>query len=171
MNNNTNSANNLVTKEGKKQLEKELKELINHKRPQIIKQIQIARELGDISENAEYDAAKNAQAQIESRIREIQNILSNIKIINKKNIPIEYTNTNLNIISIGSTVTIKDYSDQKIYTYKIVGSVEADPSVNKISNVCALAKSIIGKTVDNEVIVNSPNQAYKIKILDVKNSD
>ncbi len=157
---------NLMTVEGKKELEKELRHLIDVRRPEIIKQIQEAREQGDLSENADYDAAKNMQAQIESRIKEIENILSNVKIISSST---SKTKSSDNYVSIGSTVTLHDYQDKKKYTFKIVGPIESNPAENKISNECPLAKSILGKKVDDEAHVKGIEEPYKIKILSITN--
>ena len=151
---------NLMTAEGKKELEKELKILINERRPNIIKQIQEAREQGDLSENADYDAAKNMQAQIEARIKEIENILANVKIISSL--------SEENVVQIGSTVTIKDFSDNKNYTFKIVGPIETDPADNKISNESPLARSIIGKKVGEEAYVKGIDEPYSVKIVNIK---
>lgn len=151
---------NLMTNEGKKKLEKELKTLINEKRPNIIKQIQEAREQGDLSENADYDAAKNIQAQIEARIKEIETILANVKIIT--------SNVDENLVSIGSIVTLKDLQLNKVFTYKIVGPIETDPSQNKISNESPLAKSILGKKIGDESYVKGIDEPYSIKIINIE---
>lgn len=161
------SSKNLMTESGKKELEKELHELINVRRPEIIKQIQEAREQGDLSENADYDAAKNVQAQVESRIKEIQNTLDNLKIIGKKSS--DKNANNKETVYIGSTVTIKDYQDNKNYTYRIVGSIESDPAENKISNECPLSKAIMNKTINEEAYVKGIEDPYKVKIIAIKN--
>lgn len=154
---------NLMTKAGREKLEKELKILIEVKRPEIIKQIQEAREQGDLSENADYDAAKNNQAQIEGRIKEIEQLLSNSKIIESKSTKVK----DKNLISIGSSVKLRDYSDNNTYVYTIVGSIESDPDGNKISNECQLAKSIMGKKVGDEIHVKGIDEPYKVKILEI----
>lgn len=153
---------NLMTQEGIDNLKKELDHLIKNRRPEIIKQIQEAREQGDLSENADYDAAKNIQAQIEGRIKEIENILNNAELISSKHDGKEKR------ISIGSFVTIQDVSTKEIYQYKIVGSAETNPSENKISNECPLAKSILGKKVGDETQVKGIEDPYKVKILEFK---
>lgn len=158
------TSKNLMTESGKKELEKELQHLVNVRRPEIIKQIQEAREQGDLSENADYDAAKNVQAQIESRIKEIQNILNNAKIIKENK-----SSSNEKKVHVGATVTIKDYQDGKSYTYKIVGPIESDPSQNKISNECPLAKCIMGKKVGEESYVKGIEEPYKVKVMDITN--
>lgn len=152
---------NLITTEGKKELEKELRHLVDIRRPEIIKQIQEAREQGDLSENADYDAAKNMQAQIEARIKEIENILANVVIISEKG----SKKSGDAAVLIGSKVTLLDYSDKKEYTFKIVGPIESNPAENKISNECPLAKSILGKKVNDEAHVKGIEEPYKVKIL------
>lgn len=155
---------NLMTKEGIQKLKKELKELIEVQRPKIIKQIQEAREQGDLSENADYDAAKNSQAILEGRIKEIEEILNHTKIIDSKS---KKTKTVNDTVMIGSSVKFKDYQDDEIYTYTIVGSIESNPSENKISNECQLAKSIMGKKVNDVVTIKGIDEPYKVKILEI----
>lgn len=152
---------NLLTKEGKKRLQKELKELVDISRPEIIKQIQAAREHGDLSENADYDAAKNEQAKIESRIQEIDQILSKSKIIS------EISDSKDNKIRIRSKIKYLDYENNQEYECEIVGTIETDPSNNKISNESPLAKAILEKEVGDEVEVRGIDNPYKIKILKV----
>ncbi len=151
----------LLTKEGIDKLKTELKELLTIKRPEIIKQIQDAREQGDLSENADYDAAKNEQARLEGRIQEIEEILNHYEIIR------ETSSKNKKIVSIGSKVEIKDFSDSKKYTYEICGSIEAEPSIGKISNESPLAKAIIGRTIGDKAEVRGIDKPYKIEILKI----
>lgn len=151
---------NLMTQEGIDNLKKELDSLVKERRPEIIKQIQEAREQGDLSENADYEAAKNMQAQIEGRIKEIETILNNAQLISSSR-----SSSKEKTISIGSYVTIEDLSDKKTYRFKIVGSTETDPSDNKISNECALAKSILGKKVGDITQVKGIEDPYRVKIL------
>lgn len=156
---------NLMTKEGLDKLKKELRHLIDVRRPEVIKQIQEAREQGDLSENADYDAAKNTQAIIEGRIKEIEEILNHSEIIDSKTD--SKKGNNEIVVKIGSKVKIRDYSDSKDYTYTIVGSVESNPNENKISNECPLAKSIIGKKINDEANVRGIDDPYKVKILEI----
>ena len=146
-----------LTEEGLKDLKAELDDLINVKRPANILSIKEARSLGDLSENADYDAAKNEQAQIEGRIKTIEKMLENVEII--KDVPKD-------IVGLGSTVGIK-YVDDPDDTdeYKIVGSQEADPFNNKISNESPIAAAIIGKKVGDTVEVASPDGVYSVKIV------
>lgn len=123
-----------LTQEGFLEVEEELDNLRNKKRPEIIKALKDARALGDLSENADYDAARAEQAQIEGRIVELEHIIENAVIIEKKG---------TDKVSLGTTVKIKYVDDDEVEEYRIVGSKEADPSNNKISNESPLAKSIM----------------------------
>ncbi len=149
----------LLTKEGLKELQDELDDLINVKRPANLKAIKEARALGDLSENADYDAAKNDQAELEGRIKKIEKMLENYEIIEKKS-----TDT----VGLGSTVNIKYIDDDEEDEYKIVGSQEADPFMSKISNESPIAKALLNKKVGDIVEVESPNGVYKIEITEIK---
>ena len=149
----------LLTKEGLKELQDELDELINVKRPANLKAIKEARALGDLSENADYDAAKNDQAELEGRIKKIEKMLENYEIIEKKS---------SDVVGLGSTVNIKYIDDDEEDEYKIVGSQEADPFMSKISNESPIAKALLNKKVGDIVEVESPNGVYKIEITDIK---
>ena len=138
----------LLTREGVNKLNAELRELIDEKRPAIIKAIQEAREQGDLSENADYTAAKNEQGEIEKRIQEIKDILANYELIS------DTKNTDqTEKVKLGSKVKLLDLFDNEEVTYEIVGEVEADPDNNKISNQSPLAQAILGKTVKSTVEV------------------
>ncbi|MDR0739428.1 MAG: transcription elongation factor GreA [Mycoplasmataceae bacterium] len=152
----------LLTQEGKEKLEHELRELIDVKRPATIKTIQEAREQGDLSENADYDAAKNRQAEIEGRIKEIQAILDRAEIITENS-------KDDRKVKVGSKVTVLDLNENEEFTYEIVGEVEADPDQNKISNLSPLAKSILNKTIGTIVEVHGIEDSYKIKIKKIEN--
>lgn len=145
----------LLTKEGLEDLKKELDELINVKRPANLKAIKEARALGDLSENADYDAAKNDQAELEGRIKKIEKMLENYEIIEKKS---------NDKVGLGSTVAIKYVDDDETDEYKIVGSQEADPFQSKISNESPIAKALLNKRVGDIVDVESPNGVYQIEI-------
>lgn len=149
-----------LTKEGYEDLKKELDELVNVKRPANIIAIKEARALGDLSENADYDSAKNEQAVIEGRIAKIEKMLENVEIIEEG-----ATDT----VSLGSTVTIA-YEDDEDETdeYKIVGSQEADPFMSKISNESPIAKALLNRKVGDVVNVESPNGTYQVKITEIK---
>ncbi len=146
----------LLTSEGFLELETELNELKNVKRPEIIEAIKDARAQGDLSENADYDAARNAQAEVEARIKEIEYMLNNAKIIEK---------AGNHTVGLGSTVTIEYVDDEEEEVYNIVGSMEADPFENKISNESPIGKAIIGKKEGDIIDVESPTGSYKIKIV------
>ncbi|MDR2823553.1 MAG: transcription elongation factor GreA [Mycoplasmataceae bacterium] len=152
----------LLTQDGIDKLKEELRNLIDNKRPDVIKLIQEAREQGDLSENADYDAAKNLQAEIEGRIKEIQEILNYAQVIKEEK-------TDTRKVKVGSKVTIHDASEKSDFTYEIVGEVEADPDHNKISNLSPLSKAILNKTVGTTVEVHGVEEPYKIKILKIEN--
>lgn len=149
-----------LTAEGYLELETELKDLKEVKRPEVIKALKEARALGDLSENADYDAAKNDQAEIEGRIKKIEKMLENVEIIEKGD---------SSVVSLGTTVSIKYVDDEdETDEYQIVGSQEADPFMSKISNESPIAKAIMNKKVGDIVEVESPNGVYKIEIIDIK---
>lgn len=145
-----------VTSEGLEEMKKELEELIQVKRPEVIKALKEARALGDLSENAEYDAARQEQAQTEARIKELESMIENAVIIE---------NVNTNEVSIGTRVTIEYVGDDDTEEYSIVGVKEADPFNNKISNESPIARAILGKKVGDIVSVDSPNGKYDVKVI------
>lgn len=148
-----------ITKEGLEELKQELEDLTKNQRPDIINAIKEARALGDLSENAEYHAAKERQGQVESRIKELEYLIENATIIEEGS---------SKEVRVGSKVEIKYIDDDEVEEYKIVGSTEADPFENKISNESPIAKVIMGKKVGDIVDVESPNGSYKIKITAIK---
>ncbi len=148
-----------LTQEGLDELKEELDNLINVKRPENIQAIKEARSLGDLSENAEYDAARNEQAVIEARIKQLEKMLENVSII---------TEVSKDKVSIGNTVSIKYVEDDEEDEYKIVGSQEADPFESKISNESPIAKALFDHKVGDVVTVESPNGNYQIEIIDIK---
>ena len=145
-----------LTQEGLDDLKKELDELIQVRRPEVINALKDARAQGDLSENAEYDAARNEQAVVEARIRELEAMIEKAVII---------TNVNTDVVSIGTKVTLEYVEDEEEEEYSIVGSSEADPFENKISNESPIAKAIMGLKVGSVVSVESPNGKYDVKIL------
>lgn len=149
-----------LTDEGFLELETELNELKNVKRPAVIKALKEARALGDLSENADYDAARAEQAQVEGRIQELEKIMENVHIIEKGS---------TDSVSLGTTVKIKyiDDDDDDIEEYRIVGSKEADPSNNKISNESPLAKAIMNAKAGDIRSVESPNGTYDVEIIEI----
>ena len=147
-----------LTQEGYEELKKELNDLINIKRPANIKAIKEARALGDLSENAEYDAARNEQAEIEGRIQQLEKIMENVTIIE---------NVDNNKVGIGNTVAIKYVDDDEEDEYQIVGIQEANPFESKISNESPIAKALLNHQVGDIVDVDSPNGIYQIEIVKI----
>ena len=148
-----------LTEEGLKELKEELDNLINVRRPENIESIKEARSLGDLSENAEYAAAREEQAQIENRIKTIEKMLENVSVI---------TDIPKDVVGIGSTVGIEYMDDDDDDEYKIVGTQEADPFESKISNESPIAKALLNHKVGDIVTVESPNGNYEIKITEIK---
>ena len=149
-----------LTNEGFLEIEEELNHLKEVKRPEVIKALKDARALGDLSENADYDAARNEQAQVEGRIKELEQLLEKAELIEKKD---------TDKVSLGATVKIKYVDDDDdIEEYRIVGSKEADPSNNKISNESPLAKAIMNARVGDTCVVESPNGHYNVEIVEIK---
>lgn len=148
----------LMTAEGYSKVENEINELKLNKRPDIIKALKEARAQGDLSENADYDAARNDQSELEIKIKQLEHVLSNAKIIK---------NSDSGTINIGSTVTISYVEDNDEEEYKIVGSSEADPFNNKISNESPIGDAIMGKKVGDIISVESPTGSYNIKITSI----
>ena len=148
-----------LTKEGVAKLEAEYRHLLDVERPAITKELVEARALGDLSENADYDAAREGQARIESRIKEIEVILSNYELIKEKG--------STKTVQVGSFVTVKMIDFDEEEKYEIVGVIEANPLENKISNEAPLAKAILGHKIGDivEVEVAKP---YKVEILAIE---
>ena len=152
-----------LTKAGKEELERELRELIDNTREEVKKQLAEARAQGDLSENADYDAARNRQAEVEGRIKELEGILSNAEIIDDEAKPSKKGNR----VALGSTVSIKFLESGKEGKYMIVGTVESDPFNNKISNACPLGEALIGKNVGDVVEVKGPKNSYKVEVVKI----
>ena len=151
-----------ITVKGLENLKSELDELKNVKRPQIVAAIAEARSHGDLKENAEYHAAKEQQAQTESRVIEINDIIARANVIDVTKIE-----NNGNVI-FGSTVTVQDLEINKKKTYKIVGKDEADISKNLIYFKSPIGKALIGKGVDNMVVVETPSGEKNFEILNIQ---
>jgi transcription elongation factor GreA len=149
--------NIMLTAEGYLELEQELNMLKTEKRPEVIKALKEARALGDLSENSDYDAARNEQAQVEARIKELEYKLEHSTIADA---------TKSDKVNVGSKVTIA-YDDGEVEEYKIVGSLEADPFENKISNESPIGKAIIGHKKGETVEVSSPNGSFSVTIKSV----
>jgi len=151
-----------ITIEGLEKLKSELNELKNIKRPSVVAAIAEARSHGDLKENAEYHAAKEQQAQIESRVIEINDIIARANVIDVTKIE-----NNGNVI-FGSTVTVEDLEINKKKTYKIVGKDEADISKNLIYFRSPIGKSLIGKSVEDAVVVDTPSGEKNFEILNIQ---
>ncbi len=149
-----------LTREGLKKLETELHDLKTIKRKEVAEKIKEARGQGDLSENAEYDSAKEEQAEIEARIVVLEKMLRNAEIILEEEISTD-------MVSAGSKVTIFDYEFDEEVTYTIVGSAEADPMECKISNESPLGSTLLGHKVGDELLVNSPAGDIKVKIVKI----
>lgn len=147
-----------LTEEGLNELKKELDYLKLEKRPEVINALKDARALGDLSENAEYDAARSEQASTESRIKEIEKMLENVEII---------ASVNTDAVALGTKVKLEYVGDDEVDEYSIVGSKEADPFLNKISNESPIAKAILGHKVGDIVNVISPNGEYQVKVVEI----
>ncbi len=149
-----------VTTDGFKKLEAELSYLVNTKREEVKEAIAVARSFGDLSENSEYDEAKNEQAKVEARIAELEEILKNVTVIDESSISTD-------VVGLGTKVKIRDveYGDEE--DLSIVGSNEAESLAGKISDVSPLGIALIGKKVGDVVTVEAPSGAYKIEILDI----
>ncbi|MGM9987662.1 MAG: transcription elongation factor GreA [Bacillaceae bacterium] len=150
-----------MTAAGKEKLEAELENLKTVKRKEVVERIKVARSFGDLSENSEYDAAKDEQAFVESRISQLENMIRNAVII------VEGENDST-IVSLGKTVTFVELPDGEEESYTIVGSAEADPFEGKISNDSPMAKSLIGKTIGDEATVVTPGGDIQVRIVAVK---
>ncbi|GAA0334489.1 transcription elongation factor GreA [Bacillus carboniphilus] len=149
-----------MTKAGKEKLEQELEQLKTVKRKEVVERIKIARSFGDLSENSEYDSAKEEQAFVEGRITTLENMIRNAKII-------EEDDLNSDTVSLGKSVTFIELPDGDEETYTIVGSAEADPFDGKISNDSPIAKSLMGKKVGDEVVVQTPGGEMNVKIVSI----
>ena len=148
----------LLTSEGFLELETELNNLKTVERPRSIEAIKEARAQGDLSEKADYDAARDEQAKIEARITELEYKLENAKIIEK---------ASGDVVAVGTTVTVKYVDDDDEEEYSIVGSMEADPFENKISNESPIGRAIMDRRVGDIMSVESPNGSYDIKIVKI----
>ena len=147
-----------LTSNGYLEVENELNKLREEDRPRIIQAIKEARAQGELSENADYDAARNEQAQVEARIKELEYMIEHAVIIEE---------APKDVVGLGSTVEIEYVDDDDTDEYKIVGSLEADPFENKISDESPIGKALSGKKVGDVVKVPSPNGDYDVKIVKI----
>ena len=151
----------ILTAEGYEKLKEEIEYLSTDRRRDIADRIRVAREFGDIAENAEYDSAKNEQAHLEARIALLEERLANARVVTKKEIK-------SGEVSIGTKVRLRDMDANQTVEYHIVGSAEADPSENKLSNESPVGRAIMGRKKGEVVEVTAPRGALKYKILDIK---
>jgi transcription elongation factor GreA len=150
----------VLTPEGVSKLEQELQHLKTVRRREVAARIKQAIAFGDLSENSEYDEAKNEQAFIEGRIVTLENMLKNAKIIDEEDISTD-------VVSVGSTVKLLDIEFNDVIEYTIVGSAEANPAKNKISNESPVGRALIGKTKGSEVEVSVPDGVIKFRVLEI----
>lgn len=153
----------LVTKEGLDELLKEQNNLIHVVRDEVIRELQEARAQGDLSENADYDAARDRQARVEARIRDLEAMIANAEIISE-----DKKAATKKTVSLGSTVTILDMSTNEEETYNIVGSIEADPLNGKLSNITPLATSLMDHKIGDVVEIETAEEPYQVKVIDLK---
>ncbi len=151
----------ILTPEGYEKLKQEIEHLSNEKRREVAERIRVAREFGDINENAEYDDAKNEQALLEHRIATLEERLRNARVIEKKEI-------SKDVVSVGSKVKLRDVDAKQTVEYHIVGAAEANPAENKLSNESPVGKAIIGHKKGETVHVSAPRGSLKFKILEIK---
>ena len=154
---------NILTSEGLKKLEDELDDLIVVKRKEVAQKIKEAREQGDLSENAEYDAAKDEQRDIEARIEELEKILKNAEVVDEDEVDLER-------INIGCQVKILDVEFDEELEYKIVGSTEANSLKGKISNESPVGKALIGAKVGDVIDVETQAGVFQYKVLEIQRS-
>jgi transcription elongation factor GreA len=150
------------TPEGLKKLKDELLQLEQVERPRVTQEIADARDKGDLSENAEYHAAKELQGLMEAKINEMENAIANAQVIDVKEIP------ETGRVIFGSTITLYDSDNDKEIVYKIVGNLESDPNKGMISIDTPIARGLVGKFVDDEVSVQTPSGQLNYEILEVK---
>lgn len=151
----------VVTEEGRKALQEEYDHLVHVERALVIEELKAARAQGDLSENADYDAARDHQARVEARIKELDYMLENIEIIS------DSKSKGKKVVKLGSTVKILTLDENEEETYSIVGTVEADPINGKLSNETPLAKALLDRKAGEVVTVNVQHM-YKVKILEIK---
>ncbi len=151
----------LLTEEGYEKLEEELKHLKEVKRKEVAEKIKVARDFGDISENAEYDEAKNEQAFIEGRIKKLENMLDNAEVVKQDEI-------NDHTVNVGNSVELEELDNGEVYEYTLVGSAEADPLNHKISNESPIGQAVIGKSIGDEVEVETPEDTVSYRIISIR---
>jgi transcription elongation factor GreA len=151
----------ILTREGYTKLRKEIEQLSTTRRREVAERIKVAREFGDIAENAEYDAAKNEQAMLEARIAKLEERLATARVIEKREI-------SKDVVSVGSKVRLRDVDARQTVEYRIVGSAEANPAELKLSNESPVGRAILGRKKGETVEVATPRGSLKYKILEIK---
>ena len=151
----------ILTPEGYEKLKQEIEILSNDRRREVADRIRVAREFGDITENAEYDDAKNEQAMLEHKIAQLEDRLVNARVIRSGDV-------DLSVVSVGAKVRLRDVDAKQTFEYTIVGSAEANPAESKLSNESPVGRAIIGKKKGETVEVSAPRGSMKYKILDIK---
>ena len=151
----------VLTREGFEKLKQEIEHMQTVRRREVAERIKVAREFGDIAENAEYDAAKNEQAMLEARIAKLEERLASARVIEKREI-------SKDVVSVGSTVRLRDVDAKQTVEYRIVGSAEANPAEQKLSNESPVGRAIIGHKKGETIEVTTPRGALKYKILEIK---
>jgi transcription elongation factor GreA len=151
----------LLTPEGMQKLKDEVEYLRGEKRREVAERIKHAREFGDISENSEYDDAKNEQAMLEQKIAQLEERLASARVIEAEDVP-------TGVVAVGTRVRLKDVDANETIEYVIVGSAEANPAERKLSNESPVGKAIIGRKKGETVEVAAPRGSLKYKIIDVK---
>lgn len=149
-----------MTLEGKEKLEEELEMLKTVRRKEIVERIKLARSFGDLSENSEYESAKDEQAFVEGKITSLENMIRFAEIIDNDN-------TDSSVVSLGRTVTFIELPDGEEEEYTIVGSAEADPFSGKISNDSPIARALLGRELDEEVAIDTPAGDMLVKIIKI----
>jgi transcription elongation factor GreA len=151
----------ILTPEGYEQLKHELDTLRTDKRREVAERIRIAREFGDISENAEYDDAKNEQAMLEHKIAQLEERILDARVIDTNDV-------DTSVVSLGARVRLKDMDANETVEYFIVGSAEANPAEKRLSNESPVGRAILGRKKGEVVEVSAPRGSLKFKIMDIK---
>ncbi|MFP5451730.1 MAG: transcription elongation factor GreA [Thermoleophilia bacterium] len=150
----------ILTEEGHAKLKEEIEYLSTVKRREVAERIKEAREFGDISENSEYDDAKNEQAQVEYRIQQLEQKLRNARVVDTEHLPKD-------TVSIGTLVTLRDPATKKTREYSIVGSAEADPRHHRLSNESPVGKALLGRKKGETVVIPAPRGSLEYKIVKI----
>jgi len=154
----------ILTQEGYDKLQEEIEYLTTHKRREVAERIKTAREFGDISENSEYDDAKNEQAHVESRILQLEHQLRNARVVDSHDV-------DTGMVSIGTKVTVKTPADKKTKVFSLVGSAEADPLQDRLSNESPLGKALLGCKKGDKVTVTTPRGQVEYQVVKIEAGD